>query len=130
MKTMKLFILSLALSATVVLSGCVRDDNPYPDLSGTSWVRTEIWGYQKLSFTDNTVTHIIKTNDEITTHTFNYHEEGDSFGSHYYSWINDYDHFCYKVYSYGKNNIQMTQIPPDNTQYSLDVIGGWIFTKE
>ena len=58
-------------------------------------------GYKLLDKKGFTVTHIIKTNDEITTHTFNYHEEGDSFGSHYYSWINDYDHF-----------------------------GGWIFTKE
>lgn len=138
MKTTKLLIFSIALTASFSFIGCVKNDNPYPDIAGTSWYRkfdhNTYTEYQKLSFTENMVTHIITINDQTRTYNFNYYPGDDFYGSHCYSWVNDEYHLRYKVYSYGRNHIKVTSSMAENTtvEQFLEVgtSGIWYFTKE
>ncbi|MBO6078371.1 MAG: hypothetical protein J6P66_06435 [Bacteroidaceae bacterium] len=133
MKKKKLFIYAFILVVLFTFTGCIKDDNPYPDIVDTSWYRNEGENYQKLSFTDKNVTHIIYFNGKTKTFTFKY-EGGDKFGAHFYSWINDNDGQLYKVYSYGQKHLLMSKEVTPKTeafQYDKFILNGfYCFTKE
>ena len=109
MSNMKQYLYLIVIIVLFSISGCVKDDSPYPNVAGTSWKWSDGDSIQKLSFTDNKVTHIIiEDNDTIYTYTGKYCG-GSSFGEHFYTWDNEGNGLRYKVYSYGRKHIMMTR---------------------
>ena len=128
MKTMKLYLITFVIIVACSLTGCIKDDNPYPDVVGKTWYRNEGKNYQKLSFTDNTVTHVVSKDGDVKTYTFNY-TGGKANGTHYYYWINDKDNLRYVVLSYGEKHILLTSGDPSTmSDYVSD--NYYYFTKE
>lgn len=89
-----LYITSLLLMLTV--SGCVKDDSPYPEIDNTSWKRVIGEDWERLSFANNKVNHQIFQNSSLTEYTFDI-TQGNESGSHFYKWTNGAEEF--KVYS-------------------------------
>ena len=105
MSNMKHYIYLIVLIVLFSVSGCVKDDSPYPNVAGTSWTSNDGGIFQRLSFADNTVTHI-EIADNDTTMVFNgKYNCGSSFGKHFYMWDKEENSLRYKVYSYGYNHI-------------------------
>ena len=80
----------------LTVSGCVKDDSPYPEIDNTSWKRFIGEDWERLSFANNKVNHQIFQNSSFTEYTFDI-TQGNESGSHFYKWTNGAEEF--KVYS-------------------------------
>ena len=114
-----LFITSLLLMLAV--SGCVKDDSPYPDIDNTSWKRVVGEDWERLSFADNKVNHQIFNNSSLSENTFDI-SQGKESGSHFYKWTEGTKE--YKVYSLS------TQYIVVSIDYKSGIDFPLVFTRE
>lgn len=136
MKPIKIFYFSFSVIMILLsLSGCVRDDSPYPDILNTTWTWSDENNEnnsQLLSFTDKTVTHTIKEGNSTTVNTFDI-SKGSSFGEHYYQWFNEEregEIYLYKVYSHGQRHILVGKELYSSLQEKLDTSPYYCFSKK
>lgn len=97
MKTNKYpFFASLLM--LLVFTGCVKDDNPYPNIENVSWKRINGDNVERLFFSKGIVSHQIIKPDTLIEYNFSY-KGGNQDGRHFYTWINKEIDRQYRAYS-------------------------------
>lgn len=99
--------------ALVAANGCIKDDNPYPDIQNTTWKLTTDKGWHCISFSASGVHHEVYekgVSDSVYTHTDYYadYEGKNEDGRRYYYWVYDTVDVSFKVFSLGLDNIVIT----------------------
>ena len=129
MKTMTKTILS-SLFLAFVLSGCVKDDNPFPAIDNTSWKRVTDNGWLRLSFSDGKVHYEIYENNTLSEYDAVF-TGGDEMGRHFYSWTIQEIEKAYRVYRAGTENVMISVYPFMNGQPSfLQSSYAFLFDRE
>ena len=104
MKYSRLYIFLLVSFLLLSLSGCVKEDNLYPDLNNTSWYAGEGSNKTWISFKDKEVVHLYGS-DTIYSGIY---RKGCTYGINYYCWTDSIHHKEYKVCSYGHAHLMMS----------------------
>ena len=107
MKRYCFYIVSLLIALT--FTGCVKDDNPFPDIQYTTWKRVYGNSWQRVSFSAGRVHHEIfdmMLPDTVYSYDFyaDYTEETED-GRHMYSWILEEGCVRFRVFSLGPDNV-------------------------
>lgn len=107
---MKRYRLYIGLLLTVIaVMGCVKDDNPYPDIKNTTWKRTYGENWQRVSFSEVKVHHeIYEKRDSETVYYSDYYadyKEESEDGRHFFTWVYEAENVKYRVFSLGADNI-------------------------
>lgn len=110
---MKRYCLYLALLlALVALNGCIKDDNPYPEIQNTSWKTTKGERWERVSFSAGRVHHVrfIPASSDTLEYYADY-TKGVENGRHFFSWISQDGSLKYRVFSLGHDNVVIDNIP-------------------
>lgn len=107
MKRYRLYIVLLLIVFAII--GCVKDDNPYPDIRNTTWKRTNGENWQRVSFSAGRVHHEIFVKGDSDTFSLSdyyadYKEESED-GRHFFTWIYEAGNVRYRVFSLGSDNV-------------------------
>lgn len=94
----------------ILVNGCVKFDNPLPDIRNTTWKRTYNDNWQRISFSGSKV-HCETYTKDLSDTVFSYSDYcafyvgGEDGNRRFYSWIDETENIEYKVYSFGSDNI-------------------------
>ena len=107
---MKRYRLYIVLFLTVIaVMGCVKDDNPYPEIKNTTWKRTYGENWKLVSFSEGRVHHeIYEKIDSDTVYVSDYYadyKEESEDGRHFFTWIYEAGNVRYRVFSLGSDNV-------------------------
>jgi len=125
MKKARLLICLMALMASFSLNGCMKDDNPVPDILNDSWSYLTHTSVIRLTFKDGVATLQFKAvgSDYQSTLSTGTYFEYVKHGQHSWAW--KYDGYLFKADSYGYNHVIVTSMPdetsdnPSNVGFSI-----------
>ena len=109
---MKNNIFFSSLLMMFAVCGCVKDDNPLPDIDKTSWKRVSGEDWERLSFRDGRV-YCQKYEKGSLSDYYADCFPGSEDGQHFYTWSNDEIEMAYRVYSAGPQYIIVRYSPKE-----------------
>ena len=100
----KLYVFCALLVMALFVSGCVKDDNPYPIIENTSWKRVSGTNWERLSFSNKRVHYESFENDSLSEYDSDYIGDSED-GRHFYGWFFEVLNIAFRVYSAGPEHI-------------------------
>ncbi len=106
---MKRYGFFLLLFVMTAVTGCIKDDNPYPDIQNTTWKRTFGESWERVSFSAGRVHHeIYFLRDSVTIDSTDFYadyKKETEDNRHMISWISQDGNIKYSVFSLGPDNV-------------------------
>jgi hypothetical protein len=112
---MKRYGFFLLLFVITAVAGCIKDDNPYPEIQNTTWKRTFGESWERVSFSAGRVHHeIYFLKDSVTIDSTDFYadyKKETEDNRHMFSWISPDGNIKYRVFSLGPDNVVIGQWP-------------------
>ena len=100
----KIFVFCALFLIVLIVSGCVKDDSPYPIIDNTSWKRVSDENWERLSFSNGRVHYESFKNGSLSEYDSDYTQDSEV-GCHFYAWIIEDMNIAFRVYSAGHDHI-------------------------
>lgn len=131
---MKRYVFFLLLFVITAVTGCMKNDNPYPDIQNTTWKRTFGENWERVSFSAGRVHHeqyFLENSEIIDSIDFytDYKKETED-NRHMFSWISQDGNIKYGVFSLGPENVMIELMPYGKGPWIGVNHGGLLFYRD
>lgn len=124
----------LFLFIVTIVTGCVKDNNPYPYIRYTTWKSTSGNTWQRVSFSSGRVHHqFCHMMDSDTIEYYDYYADyakENEDGRHFFSWVFQKTSTKYRVFSFGVGGVVIDAIPYGEGPWIGGFFDGLLFYRD